>query len=90
MIIIYLLMRMLFVIKINYMNCNYNINKRLIKITCAAVNKTFEIELTKDENEVKMFIAKCINIPIEYIKGIKDVYNNYYTLSYAVNNPKIN
>ena len=72
------------------MNCNYNINKRLIKITCAAVNKTFEIELTKDENEVKMFIAKCINIPIEYIKGIKDVYNNYYTLSYAVNNPKIN
>ena len=72
------------------MNRNISTNKRLIKLVCSTSNKMLEVELTPDENQVKTSIAQCLNVPIEHIKGIKDVYNNYYTFSCAVKNPNIN
>ena len=63
---------------------------RIIKLISPINNECFTIELSGDENELKELIATIINVPSSSIKGIKDSFDNYYTLSCAIKNPRLN
>ena len=71
------------------MNNNSYFNKMLIKIVYPDSNDSFNLELTGNETEIKDLIATILNVPITHIKGIKDIYNNYYTFSSALRNPTL-
>ena len=71
------------------MNSSSYFNKRLIKIVHPYSNESFNLELTGNETEIKDLIGTILNIPITHIKGIKDIYNNYYTFSSALRNPTL-
>ena len=59
---------------------------RLIKIVSPINDEVFTIELGGDEKELRDLIATIINIPTNCVKGIRDSYGNYYTLSSAIRN----
>ncbi len=63
---------------------------RIIKIISPLTFQTFKVELNGDENELRELLATILEINPNAIKGLRDSYNNYYTLSSAVNNPHIN
>ena len=62
----------------------------IIKIISPFTFQTFKIELNGEEEELRDLIATILGIHPNSIKGIRDSYNNYYTLSSAVKNPHIN
>ena len=63
---------------------------RIIKVISPFTFQTFKIELNGEEEELRDLLATILEINPHLIKGIKDSYNNYYTLSSAVKNPHIN
>ena len=63
---------------------------RIIKIISPLTFQTFKVELNGEENELRELLATILEIDPNSIKGLRDSYNNYYTLSSAVNNPDIN
>ena len=63
---------------------------RIIKIISPFTFQTFKIELNGEENELRELLATILEINPHSIKGLRDSYNNYYTLSSAVKNPHIN
>ena len=63
---------------------------RIIKIISPFTFQTFKIELNGEENELRDLLATILEINPNSIKGLRDSYNNYYTLSSAVKNPHIN
>ena len=63
---------------------------RLIKIVSPINDEVFTIELGGDEKELRELIATIINIPTNCVKGIRDSYGNYYTLSSAIRNTHLN
>ena len=63
---------------------------RIIKLISPLTCQTFKIELNGDENELRELLATILEINPKSIKGLRDSYNNYYTLSSAVKNPHIN
>ena len=63
---------------------------RIIKLISPINNECFTIELSGDENELKELIATIINVLSSCIKGIKDSFDNYYTFSCAIKNPRLN
>ena len=74
------------------MNSNNNtfyIN-RIIKLISPLTCQTFKIELNGDEKELRELLGAILEINPKSIKGLRDSYNNYYTLSSAVKNPHIN
>ncbi len=74
------------------MNSNNNafyIN-RIIKLISPLTCQTFKIELNGEENELRELLGAILEINPKSIKGLRDSYNNYYTLSSAVKNPHIN
>ena len=72
------------------MNNNDFFLNRIIKIISPFTFQTFKIELNGEENELRELLATILEINPNSIKGIRDSYNNYYTLSSAVKNPHIN
>lgn len=64
-------------------------NFKIIKIV-TPINDLFSVELSGDENELLDLLSMIVGIPQNDIKGLKDCYGNYYTISSAVNNPNIN
>ena len=63
---------------------------RIIKLISPLTCQTFKIELNGEENELRELLATILEINPKSIKGLRDSYNNYYTLSSAVKNPHIN
>lgn len=63
---------------------------RIIKVISPFTFQTFKIELNGEENELRELLATILDINPNSIKGLRDSYNNYYTLSSAVKNPHIN
>ena len=63
---------------------------RIIIIISPFTFQTFKIELNGEEDELRDLLATILDINPHSIKGIRDSYNNYYTLSSAVKNPHIN
>ena len=63
---------------------------RIIKVISPFTFQTFKIELNGEENELRELLATILDINPNSINGLRDSYNNYYTLSSAVKNPHIN
>ena len=63
---------------------------RIIKLISPITCQTFKIELNGEENELRELLGTILEINPKSIKGLRDSYNNYYTLSSAVKNPHIN
>ena len=72
------------------MNDNIYFLNRIIKVISPFTFQTFKIELNGEENELRDLLATILEINPHSIKGLRDSYNNYYTLSSAVKNPHIN
>ena len=62
---------------------------RLIKFISPLNDEVFTLELGGDENELRELISTILNIPPHSIKGIRDSFGNYYTLSSAIKNPHL-
>jgi hypothetical protein len=62
---------------------------RIIKLITPN-NDSVNIEISGNENELRDLISLIAGITPHDIKGIKDKYGNYYTLSFAINNYIIN
>ena len=62
---------------------------RLVKLISPINNEIFSLELNGDENELRELISTILNIPATSIKGIRDIFGNYYTLSSAIKNPHL-
>ena len=65
------------------MNSIYH--SKLIRIISPFSGEQFKIELGGKEDEFRELLATLLNIDSSYIKGLKDSYGNYYTLSSALN-----
>ena len=63
---------------------------RIIKLISPITCQTFKIELNGEENELRELLGTILEINPKSIKGLRDSYNNYYTLSSAIKNPNIN
>ena len=63
------------------MNSIYH--SKLIRIISPFSGEQFKIELGGKEDEFRELLATLLNIDSSYIKGLKDSYGNYYTLSSA-------
>ena len=72
------------------MNTNIFYLNRIIKIISPLTFQTFKIELNGEEEELRDLLATIIEIDPNSIKGLRDSYNNYYTLSSAIKNPHLN
>lgn len=62
---------------------------RLVKLISPINNEIFSLELNGDETELRELISTILNLPSYSIKGIRDCYGNYYTLSSAIKNPHL-
>ena len=63
---------------------------RIIKLISPLTCQTFKIELNGEENELRELLGAILEINPKSIKGLRDSYNNYYTLSSIIKNPNIN
>ena len=71
----------------NQIPTNFNLyQNKLIRIISPFSGEQFKIELGGKEEEFRELLATLLNIDSSYIKGLKDSYGNYYTLSSALNN----
>ena len=61
-------------------------NNSLMKLISPISDDVFILELGGKENELRDLIATILNISPSSVKGIRDSYGNYYTLSSAINN----
>ena len=70
----------------NRIPTNYNFyQNKLIRIISPFSGEQFKIELGGKEEEFRELLATLLNIEPSYIKGLKDSFGNYYTLSSALN-----
>ena len=68
---------------------NHTTDKK-IHILSPLTGMTFKIELNGDEKGLRELLGTLLEIPSSSIRGIKDTYNNYYTLSSALKSKHIN
>ena len=69
---------------------NYQIyQNKLITIISPYTGEQFKIELSGEEGEFRELLATLLNIDPSFIKGLKDSYGNYYTISCALKDPFI-
>ena len=69
---------------------NNETDNKLIHILSPITGMSFKIELTGNENCLRELLGTILEIHPSSIKGIKDSYNNYYTLSSALKSRIIN
>ena len=60
-------------------------NNKMIKVISPYDGGQYNIELKGSEKSIKELLSIVLHIPLNSIKGIKDNYNNYYTISSALN-----
>ena len=63
---------------------------KVIRILSPITGMTFKIELNGEEKSLRELLGTILEIPSSSIRGIRDNYNNYYTLSSAINSKIIN
>ena len=63
---------------------------RIIKLISPITCKTFKVELNGEEDEMRELLGTILEINPKSIKGLRDSFNNYYTISSAVKNPLLN
>ena len=65
-------------------------SNKMITIISPYNGRHFNVELKGSEESLKDLLGTIMHIPASSIKGIKDNYNNYYTLSSALKSNDIN
>ena len=70
--------------KVNIENPSYM--NRIIKIISPITYQTFKVDLNGDEQEVKELLGIILEINPKLIKALRDSYNNYYSISNALQN----
>lgn len=63
---------------------------KIIKIISPYTGQSFNVDLNSEENELRELLGIIIGVSPQSIKGLKDSYSNYYTLSSALKNPNLN
>ena len=63
---------------------------KVIHILSPVTGMTFKIELNGEEKSLRELLGTILEIPSSSIRGIRDNYNNYYTLSSAIKSKIIN
>ena len=63
---------------------------RIIKLISPITCQTFKVELNGEEDEMRELLGTILEINPKSIKGLRDSFNNYYTISSAVKNPLLN
>ena len=63
---------------------------RIIKLISPITCQTFKIELNGKEEEMRELLGTILEINPKSIKGLRDSFNNYYTISSAVKSPLLN
>ena len=63
---------------------------KVIHILSPVTGMTFKIELNGEEKSLRELLGTVLEIPSSSIRGIRDNYNNYYTLSSAIKSKIIN
>ena len=74
----------------NSNNGNKLFMHRIIKLISPITCQTFKVELNGEEEEMKELLGTILEINPKSIKGLRDSFNNYYTISSAVKNPLLN
>ena len=69
---------------------NNETDNKLIHILSPLTGMQFKIELNGEEKCLRELLGTILEIPPASIKGIKDSFNNYYTLSSALKSRNIN
>ena len=69
---------------------NNETENKLINIFYPITGMSFKIELNGNESSLRELLGTILEIHPSSIKGIKDSYNNYYTLSSALKSRNIN
>ena len=62
---------------------------KIITIISPYTGEHFKIELSGEEGEFRELLATLLNMDPSYIKGLKDTFGNYYTISCALKDPYI-
>ena len=62
-------------------------DNRIVKLISPINNEILKVDLSGDENELKDLIGSIINVTPSSIKGLKDNFGNYYTISSAIKSP---
>ncbi len=62
---------------------------KLITIISPYTGEHFKIELSGEEGEFRELLAALLSIDPSFIKGLKDSFGNYYTISCALKDPLI-
>ena len=62
---------------------------KLITIISPYTGEQIKIELSGEEGEFRELLATLLNIDPSFIKGLKDSFGNYYTISCALKDPFI-
>ena len=62
---------------------------KLITIISPYTGEQIKIELSGEEREFRELVATLLNIDPSFIKGLKDSFGNYYTISSALKDPFI-
>ena len=63
---------------------------RIIKLISPITCQTFKVELNGKEEEMRELLGTILEINPKSIKGLRDSFNNYYTISSAVKSPLLN
>ena len=68
---------------------NFYMN-RIIKIISPKTYQTYKVEISGNKEELKELLGEILEIYPKSIKGLKDSFNNYYTISNALKSPLLN
>ena len=69
----------------------YHIHQnRMIKLISPITYKTYKIDLNGKKEELIELIGTLLDIDSKLIKGLRDSFNNFYTISSALKNPLLN
>ena len=64
-------------------------NSKMIWVINPYTNERFRIELSGEEKEFRELLGSLFQINPSFIKGLRDSYNNHYTISSALKSPYI-
>ena len=63
---------------------------RIIKIISPITYQTYKVEISGNKEELKELLGEILEIDPYSIKGLRDSFNNLYTISNALQNPLLN
>ena len=73
-----------------YNNGNYLFMNRIVKIVSPITYQVFKVELNGEEKEMRELLGTIFEINPNLILGLRDCFNNFYSISTALKMPLLN